>query len=347
MKKFITTFLSTALLVTMLTACGSNAPKASSETASTQTNTETSVVTDTDASSENKETVSTSEITETPDKDVEDVSNESEKTISTPESAGDQNADSTDAPNGSEEVRKIVAATSGGPRPLIYTDENDQLTGHNTALLKAVFERLPQYELELVQVSDLSAVLTGVNSGLYQLGFNNLAKNEEREKLVQYTDPIMANEYLVVLNKDLGIEEFNGLEDLAGLRFVGSAGNDKTTVIEDWNAANPDKEIIINYTSSDIITNLQDIESGRFDCYLIDAPMFNAYYQKEYGFDVKTFSLKGRTSTAYSYFVVAHGDDQLLEDVNKALAEVIEDGTSTAICEEFLGGDYTPGIADK
>lgn len=73
--------------------------------------------------------------------------------------------------------------------------------------MKAVFERLPQYELELVQVSDLSAVITGVNSGLYQLGFNNLAKNEEREKMVQYTDPIMANEYLVVLNKDLGIED--------------------------------------------------------------------------------------------------------------------------------------------
>jgi polar amino acid transport system substrate-binding protein len=245
------------------------------------------------------------------------------------------------------EVRTIVAATSGGPKPLIYTDDDDQLTGHNVELLKAVFDRLPQYELELVQVSDLGSILTGVNSGIYQLGFNNLAKNEEREKLVQYTDPIMVNDYLVVVNKDVGITEFNGLEDLAGLNFVGTAGNDKTTVIEDWNAANPDKEIIINYTSADIVSNLQDVEAGRYDCYIIDAPMFNAYYQVEYGFDVDTFSLKGRTSTKYSYFVVAQGDDQLLEDVNNTLAEVFADGTSTEICEKYLGADYTPGIADQ
>lgn len=256
------------------------------------------------------------------------------------------NAGSEGAPAG-QGVRKIIAATSGGPRPLIYTDENDQLTGHNVAILKAVFDRLPQYELEFAHVSDLGSILTGVNSGLYQLGFNNLAKNAEREKLVQYTDPIMVNDYLIVLNKDLGITEFNGLQDLAGLRCYGSAGNDKTTLLEDWNEEHPDQQININYASIDIVAGLQDVEAGRIDFTVIDAPMFNGYYQPEYGLDVVSFSLKGRTSTKYSYFVVAYGDDQLLADVNGALAEIFADGTSTAICQEYLGKDFTPGIADR
>lgn len=255
-------------------------------------------------------------------------------------------AGSEGAPAG-QGVRKIIAATSGGPRPLIYTDENDQLTGHNVAILKAVFDRLPQYELEFAHVSDLGSILTGVNSGLYQLGFNNLAKNAEREKLVQYTDPIMVNDYLIVLNKDLGITEFNGLQDLAGLRCYGSAGNDKTTLLEDWNEEHPDQQININYASIDIVAGLQDVEAGRIDFTVIDAPMFNGYYQPEYGLDVVSFSLKGRTSTKYSYFVVAYGDDQLLADVNGALAEIFADGTSTAICQEYLGKDFTPGIADR
>ena len=257
-------------------------------------------------------------------------------------------SESADAPAGQGEgVRKIIAATAGGPRPLIYTDENDQLTGHNVAILKAVFDRLPQYELEFAHVSDLGSILTGVNSGLYQLGFNNLAKNAEREKLVQYTDPIMVNDYLVVLNKDLGITEFNGLQDLVGLSCYGSAGNDKTTLLEDWNEEHPDQQININYASIDIVAGLQDVEAGSTDFTIIDAPMFNGYYQPEYGLDVVSFSLKGRTSTKYSYFVVAYGDDQLLADVNGALAEIFADGTSTAICQEYLGKDFTPGIADK
>ncbi len=244
------------------------------------------------------------------------------------------------------EVRTIVAATAGGPRPLIYTNDDGELDGHNVALLKAVFDLLPQYKLELIQASDLGSILTGVNSGIYQLGFNNLAKNADREKLVHYTDPIMVNDYLIVINKDLNIE-FNGLESLVGLTMYGSAGNDKTTLVEDWNEEHPDQQININYASIDIVTSLQDVEAGRVDFTIIDAPMFNGYYQPEYNIDVDTYSLKGRTSTKYSYFVVAYGDDQLYEDVNRALAEVFANGTSTAICQEYLFDDFTPGIADK
>lgn len=245
------------------------------------------------------------------------------------------------------EVRKIIAATSGGPRPLVYTDDNDELTGHNTELLKAVFDRLPQYELELVQVSDLSSVLTGVNSGVYQVGFNNLAKNDEREKLVHYTDPIMVNEYLIALNKNIDLGEFTDLSQLAGLTYVGGAGNDKTTVVEDYNAEHPDAQINIEYSSADLLSQLTDVESGRYDFLIIDAPMYNAYWSVQYPLELNTYSLKGRTSTKYTYFVVGYGDDQLYEDINNALAEVIADGTSTAISNEYLFKDYTPGIADK
>ena len=244
-------------------------------------------------------------------------------------------------------TRKIVAATGGGPRPLVYTDDDGNLTGHNTELLKAVFAKLPQYELEIVQVDGVSSVITGVNSGVYQVGFNNLARNEEREKLVHYTDPIMVNEYLVVSNKNIPVDPEKDLSQFAGLTYVGGAGNDKTTVIEDFNAEHPDKQINIEYSSADIVSQLTDVESGRFDLMLIDAPMYNAYYSKEYPLDLQTYSLKGRTSTKYTYFITSYEDEELYNDINKALAEVIADGTSTKLCEQFLFGEFTPTIADK
>ena len=262
--------------------------------------------------------------------------------------AQDTKNDATGADGSTQAAkRKIVAATGGGPRPLVYTDENGVITGHNTELLRAVFEKLPQYELEIVQVDGLASVITGVNSGIYQLGFNNLAKNAEREKLVHYTDPIMVNEYLVVFRKGLEFDPDKDLSQFAGLTYVGGAGNDKTTVIEDFNDAHPDAQIKIEYSSADIVSQLTDVESGRYDIMLIDAPMYNAYYSKEYPLDLQSYSLKGRTSTKYTYYVVGYGDDQLYEDINKALAEVIADGTSTKLCQQFLFGEFTPTIADK
>ena len=42
----------------------------------------------------------------------------------------------------------VIAATGGNPKPFTF-EEDGKLTGHNIELLKAVFDRLPQYKLEL------------------------------------------------------------------------------------------------------------------------------------------------------------------------------------------------------
>jgi len=251
MKKTISLLITLVLLLSLLTCCGSTASNSNSEA-----KTESTTASPAAAGSTNENAAEAAQADTSAAEEVEEV-----------------------------EVRKIVAATTGGPRPLVYTNEAEELDGHNVKLLEAAFALLPQYELETIRVSDLGSILTGVNSGIYQLGFNNLAKNAEREKLVQYTDPIMVNDYLVLINKDLHIE-FDGLESLAGLTVYGNAGNDKTTLIEDWNEEHPDQQININYNSGDIVTNLQDLEAGRVDFYIIDAPLFYGYYQNEYNIDV-------------------------------------------------------------
>ena len=44
----------------------------------------------------------------------------------------------------------------------------------------------------------------------------------------------------------------------------------------------------------------------------------------------------------YSYFVLGKEETQLTKDVNKALKEVIKDGTSKKINEKYFGTDYSP-----
>ena len=50
---------------------------------------------------------------------------------------------------GTAEPITIYAATGGSPKPFTFVDTDNQLTGHNIDLIKAVFDKLPQYKLEI------------------------------------------------------------------------------------------------------------------------------------------------------------------------------------------------------
>lgn len=255
----------------------------------------------------------------------------------------------SEAKSGSSEKITVVAATSGSPKPFTY-EEDGELTGQNIELIKAVFEKLPQYKLKIVKV-EFSSIFSGLTSGRYQIAVNNLAKNAEREKNYLFTDPIFKNSYVVIFkNGSDKAQTADEWSDLAGLSTVGSSGVNSTTAIEEYNKANPDNTIELNYSSEDLKSQLEGVESGKYDFLVMDKPMFE-YYQKEYSLDLTGKTISGDLSTAlmsepYSYFVVGKEETQLAEDINAALKEVVEDGTSKQINEKYFDEDYSPTYDD-
>lgn len=255
----------------------------------------------------------------------------------------------SEAKSDSSEKITVVAATSGSPKPFTY-EEDGELTGQNIELIKAVFEKLPQYKLKIVKV-EFSSIFSGLTSGRYQIAVNNLAKNAEREKKYLFTDPIFKNSYVVIFkNGSDKAKTADEWSDLAGLSTVGSSGVNSTTAIEEYNKANPDNTIELNYSSEDLKSQLEGVESGKYDFLVMDKPMFE-YYQKEYSLDLTGKTISGDLSTAlmsepYSYFVVGKEETQLAEDINAALKEVVEDGTSKQINEKYFDEDYSPTYDD-
>jgi polar amino acid transport system substrate-binding protein len=156
----------------------------------------------------------------------------------------------------------------------------------------------------------------------------------------------MENHYIVVANKSIQIDEIKDLTELAGKKYTGTAGNDKTTVIESYNDEHPDQQITIDYTESDLQTQLQAVADGTEDFLIIDEPMYYGYYEPEFQFDLNVYDLSNVKSASYSYFIVAKDNTQLAEDINQALKEVIADGTSKKICEKYFGKDYSPSITE-
>lgn len=246
----------------------------------------------------------------------------------------------------SSKVTTVYAATGGAPKPFTYVNDSSELEGHNIELIKAVFDRLPQYKL-VIEKTDFPSIFAGLDSDRYQIGVNNFAMNEERKEKYLYSDPIFKDQYVaIVASGNASLDSVKSLSDLSGLSFIGEAAVNSTTAVENYNKENQDKQIKINYTEEDLVLQLQDVESGKYDFLLIDKPMYE-YYNKEYNFKLKELEVSTEVSTSlmaepYSYFLISKGNDQLQKDINKALQEVIADGTSKKINEKYFGEDYSP-----
>jgi polar amino acid transport system substrate-binding protein len=243
----------------------------------------------------------------------------------------------------------VYAATGGFPRPFTFVDESGKLSGHNIELIEAVFERLPQYNLQ-IEVTDFPSIFAGLDAGRYQIGVNNFAENDERRQKYIFSAPIFVNRYIAAVaadNTDLG-DEIKGFSDLAGKTSADQVGTNMATAIEKYNKEHPEAPIKNSYTEADILIVLREVEQGKWDFNLIDKPMFDTY-QQEFNLNLKGIELSDEISgqlmkTPYSYLLIGKGNEQLAEDVNKALREVIADGTSARINEKYFGYDYSPGL---
>ncbi len=259
-------------------------------------------------------------------------------------------SDSSTASSG--DVTVINAVTGGTPKPYITIDEDNNFSGYDIEVLKAVFEKLPQYELNL-QSADFTSLFSGLQAGNYQLAVNNFSYNEDRAESYYFSYPYDEIKYVFIQRK--GDEPLTSLQDAAdrGYKIEAGAGVNVTNAIEKWNEENPDSQIEIVYTEQDQSVTFEHIQDGTSDFRIDDLPIYQSY-QEEFGFDGLEYTELSEEETAkistaldaYFLFPKDEKGEALREDVNEALKELREDGTLEKLSEEFFGANQVPS-ADK
>ena len=246
-------------------------------------------------------------------------------------------------------VTKIKAVTGGSPRPYVYVDEQNNATGYDIEVLKEVFNRLPQYELE-IEVASFDAVFAGLTSGQYQIGVNNFSYNEKRAESYLYSYPYDKISYeFVYAENGTPITTF---DEAVGKKIEGGTGVSISNAIEVWNEANPDKKINLVYTEADTVVELQHIIDGSSDFGIIDTAMYYSYVEE---FDLKglAHSPVSAEDTAriaksdYAYYLLPLDQKQLRDDIDGVLKELQADGTLTKLGQEYQKRDDTAPAADQ
>ena len=237
----------------------------------------------------------------------------------------------------------IKAATGANAKPYVYVGDDDKPAGYDVDVLNAVFDKLPDYELEY-EVTDFGSVLSGLNSGNYQIGVNNFSYNEDRGASYLYSYPYDKISYVFVTKK--GGKAIKSFEDAAGLSFEGGTGISVSNAVEAWNEKNPDKAINITYSDADTSVFLQHVADGSQDFTIIDLAMYNSYME-EFNYDVQKNDIpedeaKMIAENSYAYYIFPQDQKDLREQVDKALKELKEDGTLTEISKKWYGQDAAP-----
>ena len=259
--------------------------------------------------------------------------------------AGALVACSSGSKDSSDKATSVVIATDGATKPFTYSDSQGNLTGYDIEVARAVFKKLPQYKVKF-QVTDFSGISPGIDSGRYQMGANDFGWEKSRAEKYYFSSPLSKSNNAVLVKSGT----YKTLADLAGKSTIGNPASNYTKSIQDWNKANPDKEIKISYSadSTSINTRFTQVESGKIDFMLYDKISLESAV-KEQGFDnLKIEDISMDTGDAehdgYEYFLFGKDSQgkKLQKDVNGVLAKMQADGSLAKISKKYLGGDFVP-----
>jgi polar amino acid transport system substrate-binding protein len=212
---------------------------------------------------------------------------------------------------------KLVVATSPDFPPFENL-EGGEVVCIEVEIMKLVCEKLG-VELVLEQIN-FDAVLTGVQSSKYDCGMSGISVTPKREKNTLFTVPYCLAAQCIVVRADSSIA---AKADLEGKKISVQTG---TTAAEFCSGE--------GYALSQFEAN-QDaklaLTQGKVDAWVVDD--LTAAEMCKGDDSVKILS-ESMTTEPYA-FAFAFGSEDLVEEINKILTELINDGTIENLFEEF------------
>ena len=216
--------------------------------------------------------------------------------------------------------------------PMGFKDESGELCGFDVELAKAVGEKLNK-KIKF-QAIDWSMKETELSGGNIDLIWNGYSINDERKEKVEFSKAYLNNTQIIVTLADSNI---NSKVDLKGKKV--GAQNQSTAV----DAVEAEKNVMDTFDGGKLVTfednnqALMDLEAGRLDAIVVDE-ILARYYIKQRGEEKYKILTENFGDEQYGVGI-RKGDTKFVEAFNKALDEVIADGTAGEISKKWFDED--------
>lgn len=244
---------------------------------------------------------------------------------------GDSSTDQAET-SGWDEIQEsgtLTVGTAGTLYPASFrAEESDELTGFDVELMKEIGQRL---DLE-VQFKEMAFdnMLTSVQNGQIDVAANDISVTEDRKEKFAFSTPYKYTYGTAIVRKS-DLSGIDSLEDLKGKKAAGEA----TTVFMEVARQYGAEEVIYDNATND--QYLRDVSTGRTDVIL------NDYYLQTLALAFfPEFDIAIHPDIAYNpqevAFLMEKENDELQQNIDRVLAEMLEDGTVKELSEQFYNG---------
>lgn len=217
-----------------------------------------------------------------------------------------------------------TVATDSSYVPFEFLDtETGEMVGFDIDLINEIADRVG-FEIDL-EVVEFDGIVSGMGTGRYDIGIAGMTITEERAENFDFSDPYYDAGLILAVRADE--EEIQSIDDVDGRPVATRAA----TTSETYLMENTDAEV---RTFPEIVNAYQDLVAGRVDAVIYDVPNVLYYIENEAIGEMKAI---GDTLTGEQYGIAFPQGSELVDEVNAALAEMMEDGTYGDIYEEWFG----------
>ena len=249
-----------------------------------------------------------------------------------------------------QEENQLVMATNAAFPPYEFK-EGSEFKGIDVEIAQAIATKLGM-KLVIEDVA-FGSVLSGVSEGKYDMGMAGITVTEDRKKTMDFSETYATGIQVIIVKDGSSIKslddlfEFDANGDPVALKNpnikIGVQENTtgdiySSDAIKNWgfNDLNADESIktdrVVRYkTGADAVAALK---SDKIDCVIIDNEPAKSFVKVNDGIHI----LEGENEYAVEDYAICvkKGNTQLLEKINKALAELKADGTIAGIIEKYI-----------
>jgi len=228
------------------------------------------------------------------------------------------------------ESGKLIMATNAAFPPYEYIEGNE-IVGIDAEIAGAIAEKLG---LEL-QIDDMEfdSIVESVKGGKADIGLAGMTVTAERQEVINFTASYATGVQVVIVAEDSAITSVDDLFADGAMHAIGVQRNTTGDLYCTWDLEDAGLATIDRYSKG--ADAVQALLTGKVDCVVIDNEPANAFVAEAEGLTI----LETEYVTEDYAGAMSKDNEKLYEDVNKALEELIADGTVQKIIDKYISAN--------
>ena len=228
---------------------------------------------------------------------------------------------------GKKEVKKLSMATNAEFPPYEYY-EGDKIVGIDAEVAELIAKKLGM-ELEIVDI-EFNSIIPGIQSGKYDMGMAGMTVTDERLESVNFTTSYATGIQAVIVKEDSEIANVDMLFEEGHNWTIGAQTATTGDLYATWDIEDEGLGTVSRFDKgADAVAALV---AGKIDCVIIDNEPAKSFVAANTG-----LKLLDTSYTVEDYAICyAKDNTELGEKIDKALQELIKDGSVQKIVDKYI-----------